>query len=377
MSMHLKWNNEFSRVLASAVAVLVATSTLSAIPRDPCDPPAPPVCCEEPKPGPFAFAYPYDVDLNCPKDFYFSVSGLMMQAKQDGMEFAIEDGNAIGSPPLTTGTIHGFSSDNHDWDFNPGMRVAAGFYLDHDAWNLDFGWTWLNITDYKHGNATTGGGELIPLWGLGAGSTTAVLGPRSSAVWNVQYNTFDMRLAKPYYVSRYFICTPHFGLRGGWIDQHFSVDYQGNAGSTSRNIFHSDNDFWGIGARAGLDTDWMLGKGWSLFGNIAASMLSGKFDIDENYKIPGGGAVDGYNLDHDFYQNVPNFEIALGVAWGKFFNKKRNYIGVEASYEFHEWWDQLNVRKFSGGSGEYYTNDTVSRGNFTLNGFGLKVQLDM
>src|ERR1700690_570923 len=73
MSMHLKWNNAFNRVLASSVAALMATTSLHAIPRDPCEPPAPPVCCEEPKPGPFAFAYPFDMNLNCPKDFYVHV----------------------------------------------------------------------------------------------------------------------------------------------------------------------------------------------------------------------------------------------------------------------------------------------------------------
>lgn len=390
--MHLKWNNEFSRVIASAVAVLVATSTLNAIPRDPCDPPAPPVCCEEPKPGPFAFAYPYDVDLNCPKDFYFNVSGLLMQAKQDGMEFGLADSTGQ-IPPSSAGTINhgrmeGFSSGNHDWDFQPGMRVGAGFYLDHDAWNLDFTWTWLNITDYKHANEVTGGGSIIPLLALGVGTPANMVGGRSSATWGTSYNTFDIKLAKPYYVSRYFIVSPHFGVRGGWIDQHFSVDYAGSNADglgADRNIFHSDNDFWGVGVRTGLESSWILGKGWSLFGNVAASMLAGKFEVDQSYTV---STTQGYNIDHDYYQNVPNFELALGVEWGKFFNKKRNHIGIKAGYEFHEWWDQLNIRKFFSGTAgipsaatpvtnNIYANDTVSRGNFTLNGFSLEVQLDI
>src|SRR5690606_18694606 len=117
---------------------------------------------------------------------------------------------------------------------------------------------------------------------------------------------------------RYLILNPHFGLRAGWIDQHFSAHYGGTYGaSTAGTVHHGDNDFWGFGARAGLKTDWIIGKGWNLFGNIAAAMLYGKFQIDQNIT---SGADSGFELDDDFYQNVPNMEIQLGIAWNKYFN---------------------------------------------------------
>lgn len=376
--MHLKWNNAFNRVLASSVAVFLTSTGLYAIPPHPCDEPPPPVCCEEPKPGPFAFSYPFDMDLNCPRDFYFHVDGLAFQAKQDGMDFVIQDTTTPSATnPITHGRLEGFAGDDHDWDWQPGMRVGLGFYLDHDAWNLDFNWTWLNITSYEHANATTSGGVVLPLWIFGGDTPNAQIGGRSSAVWDASYNTFDIRLGKPYYVSRYLVFNPHFGARGAWIDQHFSVDYGGNnldAGGT-RVIHHGDNDFWGFGARCGIDTDWMLGKGWKLFANVATSILFGKFEIDQNMSLPGQN-VDGFDLRYDFYQNQPNFEIAIGLGWGYYFNKKRNHVGLKAAYEFHEWWDQLNLRRFYSGQ-PGYANDVVSRGNFTLNGFSLCLQFDI
>lgn len=390
--MHFKWNTAFSRVIVSSVATLVATTSLYAIPRDPCEPPAPNVCCEEPRPGPFAFSYPYDMDLNCPRDFYAHADFLYMQARQDGMDFAIQDSTVpAAASTITHGRVESFSGSSHDYDWNPGMRLGVGFYLDHDAWNIDFNWTWLNVTNYEHANASTGGGVIIPSWLLGVGTPATQVGSRSSAVWGANYQTFDISLAKPYYVSRYLVFNPFFGLRGGWIDQHFSVDYQGTSagGLNTRTIHHGDNDFWGVGARAGICTDWILGKGWSLFGNIAAAMLSGKFEVDQSLAIPAASAGngEGFDIRNDFYQNVPNFEMALGLAWGKHFNKKRNHVGVRLAYEFHEWWDQLNMKKFFSGvtglpttSGAVtggYANDTVSRGNFTLNGLSLKVQFDI
>ncbi|MDE3048156.1 MAG: hypothetical protein KGI83_07425 [Verrucomicrobiota bacterium] len=328
--------------------------------------------------------------MNCPKDFYFRVDGLAMQAKEDGLEFGIEDSSTpAANSPITNGQVVGFSGDSRDYDWNPGLRVAMGFYLNHDAWQLDFAWTWVNATNYQKANSNTSLGAMLPLYALGVGTTAGAIGSRMSARWDTHYNTFDIRLGKPHYVSRYFIVNPHFGLRGGWIDQVFGVDMAGstsNGTTPNRTIMHAKNDFWGVGARCGIDTDWVLGKGWCLFGNVAGSLLFGKFELDQSYSLPGSSA-DGYTINDDFYQNVPNMEIALGVGWGIYFNKKRNHIGIRAAYEFHEWWDQLNIRKFFSGSTGLptttpvttgiYANDVVSRGNFTLNGFSLRVQFDI
>lgn len=387
--MHFRWNLSMSRVLASSLAALAATTSLCALPKGPCDSKAPEVCCDEPKPGPFAFSYPMDMGLSCPRDFYAHIDGLYMQAKEDGLEFVIKDSNGSGSGAISQGRVQGFSDDHSDFDYNPGMRFGIGFYMDHDAWQLDFNWTWLNITNYKHGNQSTSGGTLIPLTATGEGTPAGAFGTRSSAVWKTSYNTLDASLCKPFHVSRYLVMAPFFGLRAGWIDQHFSVDLGGSS-STSRTITHADNDFWGVGSRAGLNTDWILGKGWCLFGNVAFSMLFGSFEIDQNMTYPSAisSVGDGFDITNDFYQNVPNMEIILGIGWGKHFDKDKYHIGLRAAYEFHEWWDQLNIRKFMSGSsgqlsgGTYgatgaYANDAISRGNLTLNGFSLKLMLDI
>ncbi|MBS0626575.1 MAG: hypothetical protein JSS32_11045 [Verrucomicrobia bacterium] len=376
--MHKYWHNPIGKVLASSVAALLATTSLHAIPKGPCDT-KPEVCCEEPKPGPFAFSYPLDMNISCPRDFYVHADGLAFQAKQEGMEYGIINGSGSTSNGISNGTVLGFSNDHHDWDYNPGVRIGIGFYLDHDAWNVDFAWTWLNITDYQNSTAQSGSGIILPL-NLVPNSTPAgalnASNVRCGAVWKASYNTLDAKLAKPYYVSRLLVLSPHFGVRAAWIDQHYSVDYAGSFGTTGayRAIAHSNNDLWAFGARTGLNSDWILGKGWCLFGNAAASILFSKFQIDQHctYSNP----AEGYNLDYDFYQNTPNFEIALGIAWGQYFDKNKYHIGLRAAYEFHEWININNVRRFFGG-GTYYPNDTTARGNFSLNGFSFSVALDM
>lgn len=364
--MYFKWNSLIALIATAGLQANVSNGQNQA-----CEP-APKVCCEPAQPGPFGFAFPMDLGLNCPQDFYFHADALAFQAKQDGMDFVIHDSNGT-TPPITQGKVDGFSNSHTDWDWNPGMRLGIGFFLKHDRWNLDFNWTWVNITDYKHSSMTTSGGVLIPLWLTGANTPAAELGVASSAVWDASYNTIDAQIGKPFYISRALAVNPHFGVRGAVIDQHFSVDY---SGEDARVIHHGDNNFWGVGARLGVDVDFKLGKGWCLFGNFAAAMLFGQFDVDQDLTYGPTVSSDGFNLEYDFFQNVPNTELALGLGWGQYVNKKKQYISLRAAYEFHEWWDQLNMRRFWSGS-PAYVNDVVSRGNLTLNGFSLKLQINM
>ncbi len=384
--MHLKWNSPLSKALAASVAAasFMATANLHAIPRSPCDE-KPIIECgcpePEPPPGPFAFAFPFDHDLNCPFDVCFYADFLAMQAKQDGMEFAIADTGVVSSSSaLTDGSLGGFSNDHRDWTYNFGARFGVAFYVDHDAWFIDADWTWLNIRDYKKFGSSTGGGHLIPIWETGDPTTPdSVYGPRSSAVWNCNLNILDIKLGKPYYISRYVVFNPHFGFRGGWIDQHFSVDYSGElipGPTNNRTIHHGQNDFWGIGLRTGLESEWMIGQGFSIIANTAGSLLYGKFRIDQQLQIPD--FTDGSFVVADrHYMNLPTAEVALGLAWGRRFMNDRYYVSVKAAYEFQVWFDQLSMRRFFSGDGESFTNDVVSRGNLTLNGFSLRFSFDI
>lgn len=378
MFMHFNWNQSLSRWLAPSIAVLLATTNLHAIPKGPCDP-KPEACCDEPKPGPFAFAYPLDMGLSCPRDFFAHGEGLAFQAKQDGMDFALYNGtSAAAGTPMTNGKLIGFSSNSNDWGFNPGFRFGVGFFLDHDAWMIDFNWTWLNIAEYKSFNVSTGGARLHPLWLLGSNTGTNQIGPAASAAWDASYDVLDVVLAKPFHVSRYLVMNPYLGIRGGWIQQTYRVDYNGTnatgAGAT-RFVSRNENNFWGVGSRLGLGSEWLLGKGWELFTNFSTSMLFGKFEIQQGGLAPANTS-DGPDLDYDYYQNVPNMELAIGLGWSKNFSKQRYRVGIRAAYEFIEWFDQFNLSRFYSGNPGYAT-DTVSRGNLTLNGFSLRVQFDI
>jgi Legionella pneumophila major outer membrane protein precursor len=358
-NIYMNKKNLLSKVLLTLVGVLLATSSF-AIPADPCAPKD--VCCEEPAPGPFAFAYPKDVGLSCPRDFYAHGEFLWLKPSEEGLEFAMDqDASFSNIFPLTNGKIHGFSTGSKEWDWRPGFRVGFGFYAMHDAWNLQADWTYIRIK--ANSDVTNDGtGTLLNLWYPPIGAAIAF--PHISAKWSGDFNAMDVMMGKPYHVSRYYISSPMFGIRAGWIDQDYLIrGFEDN--SYERNV-HLTNDYWGVGLRGYYEGQFLLGSGWYIYGKAAFALLFGKFDITQNSDNPAHTTAE-YDFVDSFYSVQPNAEIGFGIAWSKFFNKNQYQVSLKVGYEFHHWWDQNQARKFY--NTDPVANDTVSRGDLSFNGF--------
>ncbi|MFA6119600.1 MAG: Lpg1974 family pore-forming outer membrane protein [Parachlamydiales bacterium] len=358
-------NNLLNKVLFTIGSVLFASSAF-AIPKGPCD--VQEVCCEDPAPGPFAFSYPKDVGLSCPRDFYAHGEFLWMKGVEEGLDYAMEqDGTNPKTFPLTVGDIKGFSTGSQEWDWRPGFRLGFGFYSNHDAWAFDLNWTYIKIK--ANSTASNGSnGQLLPI--LLPPDTTTFDMPLSSARWSGDYNTLDLGVGKPYHVSRYFVSNPMFGVRAAWIDQDYHVRYFIN---DLKNNLNLKNDFWGVGLRGSYEGQFLLGSGWYLYGKAAFALLFGKFDVTQHADIVAS-PLSTYETQNSFYNVVPNAELGFGVCFSKYFNKNQYQVGLKVGYEFHEWWNQNQLRKFY--NANPVANDTVSKSNLSFNGFtvGLNVE---
>ena len=133
-----------------------------------------------------------------------------------------------------------------------------------------------------------------------------------------------------------------------------------------------ENDFWGVGTRAGIDTEWLLSGGWKLLGNVAASILYGKFDVKQQLALTGNQI----EMHHEFYTHVPVLDMAFGIAWGLPFAEDRYHFDLAVTYEFHEWFNQNRMRRFLDSSQAIASNTAVSNGNLSYGGFAFKVQFD-
>ena len=176
--------NKLSKLLLTAAALLVVATSGFTIPKGPCDKDRD-VCCEKPAPGPFAFSYPKDLSLACPSNFYVKGEFLLMQVKEEGLEYAMSQKTVAAGAgdsnifPITDGDIQGYSTGSHNWDWTCGVRAGIGFYLNHDAWNIDATWTYLRINNDS--GKTASGGVLLPFFLVPGIATTGQENVSSSA----------------------------------------------------------------------------------------------------------------------------------------------------------------------------------------------------
>jgi hypothetical protein len=141
------------------------------------------------------------------------------------------------------------------------------------------------------------------------------------------------------------------GLRGVLILQSLHIAEQEN------NLFvipidpivfmRNQNDFRGIGLRAGVHTGFSFCPDFAIFGNFAAALISGKFKIlnyqettEEDFPLPY------LNVRDSFWSIKPELEAALGLRWGRDVCKGRARIELHAAWEELWWPSQNQMRRY-------------------------------
>ena len=235
----------------------------------------------------------------CNGDWVIEVAGFYWNSHQDGMEYAINnkvqfpndnpDESGIVDAGLNTLVDASFVNPDFKWDF--GFKVGLGYNTTCDGWDFGVEWTWYrgkanNTSESETSDNTT----ILPIWSAFApkqGLTLYASDVESN--WKLELNMIDIELGREFWTSKYLTMRPFVGLRIAYIDQTFQIDHKGGSwtsnssakGSqnTANNYVSINNDFHGVGVRGGFDTLWNLGCGWGIYGNIAYSILYGRFDI--------------------------------------------------------------------------------------------------
>src|SRR5262249_13903429 len=108
--------------------------------------------------------------------------------------------------------------------------------------------------------------------------------------WSLYFNQLDLDLGREFFVSRWLTLRPHGGVRGDWLRQGIRAEYKNFSEESliiERSAIPRSNQvkirykdrWWGIGLESGIDTQWGLGGGWSIFCDLAAAILWGRHNI--------------------------------------------------------------------------------------------------
>jgi len=222
-------------------------------------------------------------------DLFIFADLLYWNAHQNGMNVAVEQ-----KDPSVSFTQRLNDSEVMDLrgKWNWGFRTGLGYNTMHDGWDLKL--TWLRFTDTAHKLRDGKGKDIFyPTQTMAEMSGTfgfAASADKVRGYWGFNLNQLDLDMGREFFVSKWLTLRPHVGLRTDWIHQKFNSSYYNLSSSALRPdvTVEQKDHWWGLGLAGGLDTQWGLGNGWSIFGNAAAAIVYGFHQMhieDANEKI--------------------------------------------------------------------------------------------
>ena len=279
----------------------------------------------------------------CDGDFAITVAGFYWIAHQDGMEYALE--NQVESPiadesiaegialePLNNLINAEYKTPDFRWDF--GFKLGLGYNSACDGWDFGVLWTWYQARATDHIEAESDDNRvLLPLWSAFASEVgSVVFASDIETHWKAEINLIDLELGREFWTSKYVSLRPHIGLRIAFIEQDYDIEHKGGSwtelvNSFNRESFNNkvdlDNDFKGVGLRAGLDSVWNLGCGFGIYGNFAAAIVYGRFsfdhDEDNRRATVNHDKTTILETDNSFRAGRAMLDMALGLQWTALF----------------------------------------------------------
>ncbi len=299
-------------------------------------------------------------DPNSMKDsynFWMDIEALFLQANMGTLDYGI-------TSKSTNRIADGHVKHPH-FDWNYGVKVGLGYKLPRDKWDLFVNYTYVH--GRGHGHAGGSGEVIFPTWATNFAGIFPFYANSAKAHWTMNLNMGDLELGRNCFVSSWLTIRPFLGIRGLVIDQDYRVDYAGGTiAPLGKDKVDLDADFWGVGIRFGANTLWGLGRGFSIYGNGSASLLSGDFSVKEKEKRT---VIDLrlLNAKRHICNVIATADLALGLQWDYMISKDRYHFGVKFGWELDMFFDQNQFFNFGSSPGSFKTqNDDLSFQGVTL-----------
>jgi hypothetical protein len=346
-----------------------------------------------------AYSAPACVKLTgYPWDVYVTSSFIYWQAQQENMEIGLissNDPNVFGDNPFSTSYVNNMSITQPNFTFIPGFKFGIGGNFDWDGWDAYgeytryHGTTASGVSPLKPSTATAGnpsnGKYLYPMQGA-PGAYETLFFRSANQSWNLKMDLVDISLARAYYSGTKLSIRPFFGGRGAWIRQNLSTFYNGSTSNYSTDNGYSNatqknySASWGIGPRAGFESNWMLGYGLRFLGNGSADILYTRYRTHSDAQVvtlAAGSAVpitsnSAVSQSIDYLRT--HLDAEIGIGWGSYFDQQNWHVDLSATYGFQVFWDQNMFRNFLDSSMQ--AKSFTPNGNLYIQGVTANARFD-
>lgn len=326
-------------------------------------------------------------------DLFVTGSFIYWQPTQDNMEYGLINnlylGNVSGATGTTAATAYGLTGNwlEMKFKFQPGFKVGLGVNSDYDNWDFFAEYTYLRdrTTNSSNSSATS---NILPTRGVAyttAGVATANVYNVASQTWNCNFDFLNLEMGRACYVGRAFTVRPSVGVRGTLMRQKLRSYYNNNsiavtAGGASATVPGSSGveDYvhsWSVGPRLALNTNWLMGARFRLYGNFAGDITFTQYTMKVNQKFTptASGTTRLATAENKLGVLRDHVEGELGFGWGTYFDNDNWYFDISAGYTWQVFYDQNMFREFGATN---LAKGTYQGGNLYVNGMTANVRFD-
>lgn len=260
--------------------------------------------------------------------FYVGADLLYWKAHISGLELNVGTTSVVQATVGDDTTI--MTAEEYDADpyfkWKPGYRIAAGYEFAGAEWEAGVVWTHFQDSGTK-------------TFGL---NTTSV---------DVKINQIDLLLAYNTTLAPCFKARPFIGVRGARITSSVDaflvtdITILPATLATQTRIFDDSQKYEGWGPLLGLEAEWEIGCGFSLYGSAAAGLLYGDYHVhfvdSDVFTPPFSTSVfsDDTRHVHGFDANI---DLAIGIQWQMAFCDSY-LVNMRLGFEHHEYFNQSHI----------------------------------
>ena len=306
-------------------------------------------------------------------NLFLTADWLLWQANETGLGFAVKT-DTDSSITLGEGSV---KSPAFTW--TSGFRVGLGYNTPHDGWDLYLNWTWFQ--DKASKSLHTDGDDF--LYPAVIHPANAVYALEAESKLHLHVNMLDLGMGREYEVSTWSTLKPFVGLRTAFVNQHNNIEYDNVYNVGINTLRYNDYEverecnYWGLGIRTGLDTQWELGRNFSLYANAAVSLLYGFFHVEhEEEQTLSSTGVHSTNIDlvNSYRAARAITDLQLGLRWDYLSPSSRYHLGIQAGWEQHLFFSQNQFMDFvdDTADGVFVQN----QGDLELQGWTIAMRFD-
>lgn len=291
--------------------------------------------------------------LNSTCDAFVTGDLLYWKANENGLGYVLQ--SKIENAALDLPGNGELITPNFDWDL--GFRVGLGWRTNHDNWDLYFTWTRIHTAAHSHRHSNSNK-SLFPVFADNTFASSSC--DSASAHLHIHLNALDLEMGRNFFVGKHLSLRPHVGFENLWLSQHYNTHYSGlPAQSDAFNEVRFRNNYWGFGIRSGIDSQWDIRWGISIFSDIAFALLYGDFDLKRttkyNLDFLSNELHKSSHIDEGFWLARANVEFNIGLRWDWTFAHDRFFLRLQAGWEEHLYFGQNQMFNF-------FDTDQVARG---------------